>query len=782
MDRRGRVTAFARAARLAATALAFGCGGDAVPDWDIVEIEVPGASLEAAADRPLRTVMRSGGRERDVRLVSRPSGDPSGRAFDVGDADGAPLGRLLLAPSHAALLYHLASRDPGLPEGAFLDHRLAVVTAAGGAELGILVAEGSAAEAATASIAALPIEAGASLLALGQALGAWDLLVRDRHPRDGAGRPRLSFFVPRAPGDWRALSQRSPEAFLPPALARRLAASPDFRRRHDAFLVEYARRLPVLAAAAQRFADTGTRADVSEAVATLDTQLGETREALLGYFDSVWIDLVVEGRPPDAARLRIDVYSVSDLTLEVLTVAMSREFLVVVNENLSALRLLPSGGSPAIPGRLVRDRLEFTLGIDIAPRTTYPERFAGVRFEFDLVGLAPLDDDYWRLLDQLELHATNRITGEDVAANHITRLVGHADPRFGIGSAETADDLAASLRTLLIRPDGSPAPFDLDVPARTLRLAAGRFVVSGDLLLPDGFGLVLGAGVELWMREKRSILVRGPLEVRGRAEAPVRIRGVSDEAAWGVLAVQGRGRSTLGDRPRPRSTIRYLELSGGSEDALKGVTYSGQLSVHHQDLVLEHVTLSGARADDALNVKYGTAEIRDSVFVDNASDAVDLDWTDASIRGCLFARGGSGGDAVDVSGARVVVLDSVFREFRDKCVSVGEASTLELRGALLWECRIGVASKDLSTATVTQSVFVGNGRNFSAYQKKQIFGGGTLRADDVVLIDAAEPDRRDALSELSVAGVRTAAAGADELGAAESFSRQRYREITQPPP
>ena len=270
-------------------------------------------------------------------------------------------------------------------------------------------------------------------------------------------------------------------------------------------------------------------------------------------------------------------------------------------------------------------------------------------------------------------------------------------------------------------------------------LREGAYVVKEDLILPAGHGLLVEAGVELRVRPGKSLLVRGPLEVRGTERRPVRVRGVSNAEPWGVLAVQGKGRSALGGA-RPRCEIRHLELSGGSEDYLKGVFYSGQLSVYHEDLVLEHATLRRAFADDALNAKYGAVEIRDSVFVDNAFDGVDLDWSDGVVQRSFVGRNGPGGDGLDLSGSRVSVEDSVFSDVRDKCLSVGEAATLTLRGSLLRACKVGVASKDRSLADVRESVFLDNGRNFAAYQKKPIFGGGRIRGEDLVLIGAAKPD------------------------------------------
>jgi hypothetical protein len=246
-----------------------------------------------------------------------------------------------------------------------------------------------------------------------------------------------------------------------------------------------------------------------------------------------------------------------------------------------------------------------------------------------------------------------------------------------------------------------------------------------------------------------------------------------------------------GAEPRLRSEIRFLELEGGSEDELRGVYYSGQLSIYHQDLLLSDATLRRSHADDSLNVKYGRVVIRDSAFVDSFADAIDLDWTDATIERSLFARTGPEGDGVDVSGSTAAIDDSVFSEVKDKGVSVGERSQAIIRGSLLRGCTLGVASKDLSQAEIRESLFLHNERDLAAYQKKPVFGGGRIQAEDLITVGAGRQPQSDGVSEIEVArqlaiessqATAADAAGAtgldlDDLARVTSFSAARFREL-----
>jgi len=765
---------------LAAALSWVGCSSGGGNEPDVVSIVAPDL---AAAGRAAATLLGDD-TEREIRIgpPRRRGAEGPGRERALFDAvDGTAIGRLLLGSSSAALHYHLASRDAGLPRGAFQRNRLVVLESGGAKSLGLLL-ESEAGPRRTAGIAELGPEDAPRMLALAEALGAWSVVRRDRYLLDDAGRPMLPYFTFEPGGDWRVLTQRSLAFFAPEAVARHVVATPGFRNRRYRHLAEYSARVPGLAAAAEALEAGLDVPDLAEELAGLRDSLSTSFEAYQGYLDSTWIEVDVRVRPPDTARVTLYVHSVVDVVIDGFRVKLPRKALVVASEGLSALRLSAEGGAAeAIAPHLAQDRLEFRLGRAVAARPRGAYAFEGVRIDFELTGLARLEARLWPFLEQLEVQVTSAATNLSVPAAHVSKVLSLSDPRYQVGREVGTEAFLASLGRVLERADGEARLLEL-AGGGAFHLPAGVYELKDDLILPAGHALVLEAGVELRVHPGRSLLVRGPLEVRGTAQRPVRVRGVSLAVPWGVLAVQGRGRSRL-HAERPRSLVRHLELSGGSEDQLKGVSYSGQLSVHHQELVLEDSMLHHAFGDDALNVKYGDVTIRNSVFVDNAGDAVDLDWSSGSIETSFFGRSGAGGDGIDVSASEVRVSACVFSDFRDKCLSVGEASTLQLRGSLLRACETAVASKDDSRADVQASVFLDNERNFAAYRKKAIFGGGRIRAEGLVLGGSRKADLQDAVSLVDLSGVRTLESGdAERLRDASAFSTEAFRALSPSSP
>ena len=341
---------------LAAAALALACGSESAAGGRCRENRLPGLPRGTGPDAGgvRHAVGERRGRGR-FSCALPASGSRIGRGGSSSCARrGAarPSAGCSLGPSGAALHYHLASRDPVLPRGALQPNRLVVLEAGDEARLGLLIEPGARdPDARFASVAELSPEAGARIVALAQALGAWAVVANDRYPLAADGHPFLPFFVPQAGGDWRALAGRSLDAFLPPALGRHFVQTPGFRRLQYRHLADFSLRLPALAAAAERFAASPQAPDLGDEIAELRALLSESFEAYQGYLDSAWIEMAVRVRPPDAARVRIHVHSVSEVTLDALFVEMPRKLLVVDSEALSALRLSAGRRADSRPAR-----------------------------------------------------------------------------------------------------------------------------------------------------------------------------------------------------------------------------------------------------------------------------------------------------------------------------------------------------------------------------------------------------------------------------------------------
>jgi hypothetical protein len=609
----------------------------------------------------------------------------------------------------------------------------------------------------------------------------------------------LPFFSPAEPDhDWDQLRSNPLEVFLPPAIADHIAGEPGYRERIYEDLFELSARLPELQASIASLARSRALRPFGPDVSQLEEILEANFAALRGYLDSVWVEQLVTLTSPTEATLALYLHSVVPVLLNGFHATLARRHVVLNTDAFASMRLVDTFTGDTHAARLRMDGVDFPVGRTVDPVPGGLFGFLTVHMDFKVEGTHPAL--LARVVEQLEPRLTHAVSGQPVPRDHLVSSFSIRDPRYGLVPEETLDEFLAAIPRRIRRVDGTPDAIVADRRARTIAFAAGTYVVSDDLILPNGFGLTLRAGVELRIAPRKSVLVRGPLFVRGRPERPVRVRGLSASEPWGVLAVQGKGAGVFAAaRESLRSEIRHLELEGGSEDYLRGAYYRGQLSVYNQDLVLEHSVLRRSHADDSLNVTYGRVIISDSWFTGNRADGIDLDWCDGTVRRSFFSGAGSGGDGLDVSGSRVVVRDSVFSQIADKCLSVGENSRMDVGGSLLRGCAVAVASKDLSRTEIRESLFLDNERDFAAYEKKAIFGGGRIRGEQLIVANTELGAERDRSSEIavshsvlidaqagdmelseSIALSSDAAASAldsEALRTTQTFSRERFRSI-----
>lgn len=257
----------------------------------------------------------------------------------------------------------------------------------------------------------------------------------------------------------------------------------------------------------------------------------------------------------------------------------------------------------------------------------------------------------------------------------------------------------------------------------SLVLRRGKHVILRDLVLPVGVALVIEKSARLELAPGVSVLVQGPLIVRGTAVNPVFIRPLSEDSPFGSIAV------SVDDRSKTACDLRGLRISGGSEAHINGFYHSGMLSIHGAgEVVMEDCEVGADHGEDAVNIKRGRVSIRGCVFEDGHADLVDLDYVNGEVLDCVFRNGreDSNGDGLDVSGSQVLVRGCSFVKLLDKGISVGEVSRVLVTACTFTGDRLALAVKDLSIAHVDACEFIENSTVFGVYRKKPIHGGARL--------------------------------------------------------
>ncbi len=291
--------------------------------------------------------------------------------------------------------------------------------------------------------------------------------------------------------------------------------------------------------------------------------------------------------------------------------------------------------------------------------------------------------------------------------------------------------------------------YDLERREDTLIFPPGtRYRLEKDMVIPAGYLVFISAGVRMKLGAGVNLLSYSPIHISGTQYRPVTITAIDCDQPFGTVAY-------VGDETKV-CHLSWLDLSCGYESRIHGMYLSGALCLYHSDVSMTKCRIYNNKADDGLNIKYGSINLYGCSFFQNYADQVDLDFCRGEVIDCIFDnnKGDSNGDGLDFSGSEVTVRGCTFNNFDDKGISIGEKSTIRLAQSAFRENNLGIAIKDLSVLTMDSCRFDRNKKAISLYRKKQIFGGGTLREgpgnqymdnDTLFVKDSLSTIRRDSL-------------------------------------
>ena len=156
---------------------------------------------------------------------------------------------------------------------------------------------------------------------------------------------------------------------------------------------------------------------------------------------------------------------------------------------------------------------------------------------------------------------------------------------------------------------------------------------------------------------------------------------------------------------------------------INGLT--GCLNFYDSTLRDVNIYVNHSKCEDAVNIVRSEGNLEKIVIQDSISDGLDLDFSDFYIKDIKISN--SNGDCLDLSFGIFNIDNGVFFECKDKGVSVGENSILDIKNVKVDKSNIAIASKDFSITNIDNSIISKSHLCFSAYNKKSEFSGGYIK-------------------------------------------------------
>ena len=176
----------------------------------------------------------------------------------------------------------------------------------------------------------------------------------------------------------------------------------------------------------------------------------------------------------------------------------------------------------------------------------------------------------------------------------------------------------------------------------------------------------------------------------GTTENPIKFKAYSN--FWKGIYVLGAQKKSLLENV-------IIENVRALEDGLLKLT--GAITFYRSDVDFYNVTIDKVSAEDAINIIESSFSMNSILIKNTGSDALDSDFSIGKIDNSKFQD--IGGDALDFSGSTVQINNVDVFNVKDKAVSGGEESLIEINKGNFHDVGIGVASKDASNIVVTDT-------------------------------------------------------------------------------
>ena len=151
---------------------------------------------------------------------------------------------------------------------------------------------------------------------------------------------------------------------------------------------------------------------------------------------------------------------------------------------------------------------------------------------------------------------------------------------------------------------------------------------------------------------------------------------------------------------------------------------TGCLNFYKSNFINSSIKVNNGECEDSLNIVNSKGMIK-NIEINNAiSDGLDVDFSNINFGTLSITKAGN--DCLDVSAGKYNINKINARQCRDKGVSVGEKSSMNIEKLIVDDAFIGLSSKDLSITSVKSAVHKNVKNCFEVAQKKQEFGGSKL--------------------------------------------------------
>jgi len=250
-----------------------------------------------------------------------------------------------------------------------------------------------------------------------------------------------------------------------------------------------------------------------------------------------------------------------------------------------------------------------------------------------------------------------------------------------------------------------------------LRINSGVYRVNEDIVIPKKTKLIIESGTDIDFINGAGFLSLSPVELIGTANRGVLIHS-SDNSANGFTVIA----------PGSKSKIIHTQFNGFSSLEKYNRSLTGAVTFYESELKIENSAFLNNNCEDGVNL-IRCKFIMDNTTIDgSSSDGFDADFCQGTVKSSFFRNAGN--DCLDFSGSKITVKSCLISNAKDKGISCGENSKVDIVHCILENVNVAIVAKDLSEINVDKTTISDAKYHFAVYQKKAEYGPAHIKVKE----------------------------------------------------
>jgi len=224
-----------------------------------------------------------------------------------------------------------------------------------------------------------------------------------------------------------------------------------------------------------------------------------------------------------------------------------------------------------------------------------------------------------------------------------------------------------------------------------------------------------------------SLMFKNKVKAEGKKENPIIFQGINGEK-WGAIGIVGK--------KTENSELSNLIIKNGSGGLVDNIYLYASLSLNNtKNIKITNLIMEkNFTYDDMMHIVYSkNIEINNSEFFDSYLDTIDVDISE-NINFKNIQIKNSGNDGIDFMESKSKLQNINIINSKDKGLSVGENSNIELNESKIIGNNYGIVSKDDSLAVLKNTQITNNIIQLAVYKKNWRYGkSGNIELHNIKL-------------------------------------------------